>query len=107
MATNPLAHSRSYNPASHISATSNRSHDQKRLRAGRDRFGQWRIRRIVRQILLTGEESNERTALERDLIANRTAQHGISRLQRVEHSPLCHLASDLDLHFTRNLRERP
>src|SRR5437879_5855264 len=56
------------------STAGNRSYNQKRLRAGRHRFGQRRIGRLMRQILRAREEAHERPALLRHMVANRTLQ---------------------------------
>ena len=80
--------------------------DDKRLRSGRDRVGQWSIGRFVGQILLAGEEAQERPALPRDLVADRTAQHGITALERVEDRVLRYLTLDLKLQFVADLRQR-
>lgn len=62
----------------------NCSHDKKGLRARRDRFRQWGIRRLMGQIFLTSEKPDERSALLRHVIAERPAQHRIRRLERIE-----------------------
>src|SRR5690348_1469088 len=59
--------------------------DEKRLRPGRDRVGQRRVRGLVRQIPLAGEEAQERPALGAHMVADRPAEHGIARLEGVEH----------------------
>ena len=81
--------------------------DQKRLRARRDRVGQRRVRRLVRQILLAGEEPHERPALLRDVIADRAAQHRIAGLERVEDRALRDRALDVELHLAADVRQRP
>ena len=47
-----------------------------------DRIGQRGIRRLVREILLAGEEANQGPPLLRDLIADRAAQHRVLGLER-------------------------
>ena len=50
------------------------------------------------QILLAGEEAHERSALSGVRVANGAAQHGIARLERVEHRAwVAGLDSQLDL----------
>jgi hypothetical protein len=44
-----------------------------------------RVREFARQILLAGEEPHERSALPGDVVADRSAQHRITRLECVEH----------------------
>src|SRR5712692_402341 len=56
--------------------------DDKGLLSGRDSIGQWGVRRLMGQILLTGEEAQERPALLCDVVADGTAQHGIAGLER-------------------------
>src|SRR5437588_5332086 len=67
------------------SAARNRSYNQKRLRTGRHRFGQRRIRRLMRKILRAREEAHERPPLLRHMVANRTLQLRITCLERIEH----------------------
>ena len=81
--------------------------DQKRLSPGRDRFGQWGVRRLMGQILLAGEEPQERPALLGDLVADRPAQHGIAGLERVEDRALRHLTFDVELHLAADARQHP
>jgi hypothetical protein len=52
-------------------AAGNGPNDEKRLGPRRDRVGQWGIRRLMGQILLAGEEPQERPALLGDLVADR------------------------------------
>src|SRR5437016_4667764 len=82
----------------HLSAR-NRPDDEKRLRPRRDRAGQGSVRRFVGQVLLAGEEPDERPALVRDVVADRAAQHRIAGLQRVEDRTLCDRASDIERHL--------
>src|SRR6266851_91153 len=80
-------------------AARNRPDDDKRLFPGRDRVGQWRVRRLMGQIFLAGEEPQERPALLRDLVADRPAQHRIVRFERVDNRTLRDRALDIDLDF--------
>jgi hypothetical protein len=59
----------------------------------------------MREIFLAGEKAQESTPLLRDLIANRASQHGITRLQRIEHRALRDRTLDLELHFTADVRQ--
>ena len=68
--------------------TGDRSHHHQGLRSAGDCVGQRLVRRLVRQILLAGEEADERPPLLRGVVANRSAQHRIACLQRVEHRAL-------------------
>src|SRR5437870_2114812 len=58
--------------------------DQERLRAGRHRLRQWRIRWLIREILLAGVEPDEGPTLVRDLVADGAAEHRIAGLERIE-----------------------
>ena len=66
-------------------AASDGADDNKGLHSRRDRVGQRRIRRLMRQILLAGEEAQERAPLLRNMIADGAAQHRVAGLERVEH----------------------
>jgi len=88
-------------------ATGYSPYDQKGLGPGRDRFGQWGVRRLMGQILLAGEEPQERSALLGDLVAYRSAQHRIASLERVEDRALRHLTFDLELYLAADVRQRP
>src|SRR5947209_11628322 len=57
-------------------AAGNGPDDDKRLLPRRDRVGQWGVRRLMGQVLLAGEEAQERTALLRNVVADGAAQHG-------------------------------
>ena len=65
------------------------------------------VRRLVRQVLLAGEEPHERPALLRDVVADRAAQHRIAGLQRIEDRALRHRARDVELHLAVDPRQRP
>src|SRR5438128_2248799 len=58
--------------------------DQERLRAGRHRLRQWRIRWVIREILLAGVKPDEGPTLVRDLVADGAAEHRIAGLERIE-----------------------
>src|SRR5205814_5887751 len=88
------------------SAAGHGADDQIRLRAGSDRVRQRRIGRIVGEILLAGEKADKRPALQRHVIADRSAQHRIGRLERVEHRSLRRLPGQLDLHFVAHAGQR-
>src|SRR2546425_11777634 len=80
--------------------------DEKGLCPRRDRVGERRVRQLMGKILLAGEEPQERTALLRDLIADRPAQHRVAGLERVEHRALRGLTLDLELHLAADARQR-
>lgn len=58
------------------------------------------------EIFLAGEEAQKSTPLLRDLIADRAPQHGIARLQCIEHRALRDRSLDLELHLTADVRQR-
>jgi hypothetical protein len=60
----------------------------------------------VGQILLAGEETQERPALLRDLVADRPAQHGIAGFERVKHRPQRDRPVEFKFYFVANVRQR-
>src|SRR5437899_12059840 len=86
-------------------AAGNGPYDDKGLLSGRDRIGQRGVRRLMGQILLTGEEAQERPALLRDVVADGAAQHGIAGLERVEDRALRDLALDLEHQLAADVRQ--
>ena len=58
------------------------------------------------QILLAGEETQERPTLLRGLVANRPAQHGIASLERVDDRPQRDQAVELKFYFAAGVRQR-
>ena len=85
----------------------NRSDNQKRFRPRCDGVRQRYIRLFVGPVFRTGEETQERAALLRDVIADRAAQNRISGFERVEDRAYCHPALHVDLHFAADSRQRP
>jgi hypothetical protein len=61
----------------------------------------------VGEILLAGEEAQERPALLCVVITDGAAQHGVADLQRIEHRALRHRPPDFKFHVTANLRQGP
>src|SRR6185436_501789 len=84
----------------------NRPDHEKRFRPLRHRIRQRCVRRVVRQILLACEEANERTALQRAMVANRAFEHRIATLDRIENRARRDDARYVDLNLSANLRER-
>src|ERR1700730_11824013 len=72
------------------SAPGYRSNDQKRLFARRNLVRQGRVRRFVRKVILTGKKAQECTALLGGMIANRSAQHRVAQLKRINNRTLSH-----------------
>ena len=87
-------------------APGNGPDNDKRFLPGRDCIGQKGVRGLVGQILLAGEEAQERPTLLRDLIADRAAQHGIACLKRVENRSQRDRAVELKFHFASDVRQR-
>src|SRR2546427_12505718 len=58
------------------------------------------------QVPLAGEESQERPALLRDMVADRPAQHRITTLERVQDRARGGVASDVELHLAADVRQR-
>src|ERR687888_43574 len=82
-------------------------HDEEGLLPVRDRLGQGGLWQLVGQVLLAGEEPDERSAPLRDVVADRPAQHRIACLERVEDRALRHRPCDLELHLAVHARELP
>lgn len=57
------------------------------------------VGRFQGPILATGEESQEGTALQGDVIADGSAEHGVAGLERVENGPWGDLAVDLNAYL--------
>src|SRR3989442_4724935 len=57
------------------------------------------------QLLVAGEEPYEGSALLRDVVADRPAQHGIAGLERVEDRALRGLSLDVKLHLAVHVRQ--
>src|SRR5215469_14056530 len=58
--------------------------DDKGLLARRDGIGQRSVGGVMREVLLAGEEAQESATLQRAVVANGPAQHGILGLERIE-----------------------
>ena len=86
-------------------AARNGPQDDQWLLPGRDGVGQWGVRQFVRQIFFAGKEPQERSALLREVVADRPAQHGIADLERVEDRTLRGLTVDLDLHLAADVSQ--
>jgi hypothetical protein len=86
-------------------STRDRAHDQKRFFPGRNCFGQRSVGQFVREILLACEEPQECSALERAVVADGTAQHGIPCFERVEDGTLRDRTCDFDFNFASNVGE--
>src|SRR5581483_4321474 len=69
---------------------------QERLGAARHRLGERRVRRLVREVPLAGEEPHERPAAVREVVPDGAGEHGVGGLERVEHGALGDRALDPD-----------
>jgi len=88
-------------------AARHRADDQVRFGPGGDGLGQRGVRLLVRQVLLAGEEPDERPALPGPLVTDGAAQHRVPGLQGVEHRALGDLPRDLEFHLAVNAGQRP
>src|SRR5690348_17802703 len=80
--------------------------DIKRLGAFDHWLRQRRVGRIVGDVLLAGEKSQERAALLRGVVANRSAEHRVARLKSVESRAKRDRVFDFEFHFPIALRKR-
>src|SRR5256885_3641988 len=88
------------------SPSGNRPDHEKRLRPRSHGFRQWGIGRVVGQIPLAREEAQERPSLLGDVVADRAPQHGIARLERIQHGCARDSARDIERHLAFDLRQR-
>jgi hypothetical protein len=59
----------------------------------------------MRQVLFAGEKAEEWTALVRIVVSNRSAQHGIAGLERVQNRPERDFSIYFEFHVAANLNE--
>ena len=83
----------------------NRPNDNKRLLPGRDGIGERGVGRLVGEVFFAGEEAQERAALLRVVVADGSAQHGIARLERVEHGTQRDRSLDFERHLAADVRQ--
>src|SRR3954465_1142845 len=86
--------------------TGNGADDEERFLPRNNFVGKGSVRRFMRQVLLTGKETQERASLFRRVVADSAAQHGVARLERIEDGPLRDRALDFELHFRAGLGQR-
>src|SRR5712692_1846556 len=87
-------------------AAGNRPDDVIGLRPRRYGVGQGGIRRLMGQVPLAGEESQERPALGGDVVADRPPQHRVAGFERVEHRPLRGLTGHVERHLEAKVGQR-
>src|SRR5258708_3741486 len=85
----------------------NGPYDEKGLFPRCDCVGKRSVRRLEGIVFLAGEETQERTALLRDVVADRAAQHWILGLEGVEDRALRDRTLDAELHLAAHVRQRP
>jgi hypothetical protein len=83
-----------------VSASRHGANYEERLNTGNDFVRQWSLRRLVGQIFFACVESDERTASQRDVVANGPAKHRMARFESVEHRPQRSRRLDFKLHLT-------
>src|SRR5436305_14513573 len=87
------------------SPTRDRPDHEERLRPRYDRLREWGVRWVMSQVPLARKEPQERPALLGDVVADRAAQHGITRLERVQHRVPGDPAGHLERHLAFHLRQ--
>ncbi len=80
--------------------------DEERLGPGHDGGGKRRVRGLVRQVLLAGEEAHERAPIMCGRVTDGSLQHWIAGLERVYQRALGGQTGDLDLYFQPEVCER-
>src|SRR5262245_15550915 len=90
-----------------FSAAGNGPDDEVGLLPRRHGVRQRGVRRLVGQVLLAGEEPQQRPPQLRHVVADRPAQHRVAGFQRVEDRALRRPALDLKLYLALDLRQRP
>jgi len=68
----------------HFSPAGDRTQNQQRLISRCHRVGQRFVRRFQRPVFFAGKEAQKRAPLARRVIANGSAQHGVTRFERVQ-----------------------
>ena len=82
------------------------SNNEKRFDSRCDRVGQGGIRRLQRIVFGASEEAQERTTLVRDMIADRATEHGVLRLEGIEHGTLRDWTDNIELYLGTDARQR-
>src|SRR6185503_20124784 len=85
--------------ATAVLASRGSPHDQERLDTAHHRLGQRRVGRLVGQVLLAGEEAEERAAAAAVVAADGAPEDRVFGLQGVEHRLQRRCAAHLDLHL--------
>ncbi len=87
-------------------AASDGANDHEGLDAARDGGGEGLVGRLMRDVFVAGEESQEGPPLLRAVIADRAAEHGVAGFQGVENRSLRRFARDWEFNFAVDLGER-
>ena len=88
------------------SAAGDGADDHEWFDARRDCGRERRVGRLMRDVFVAGEESQERSPLLRAVIANRAAEHWVASFERVENRSLRRRTFDGDLDFAVDAGER-
>ncbi len=67
---------------------------------------QWGVRRLIRKILPASEEPQKRSALLRDMVADRSRQHRITSFKGVENRALRGRTIEVERYLSIDLRQR-
>ena len=81
------------------------AYDEERFSAIYNHVRQWGFRGFEGPILFTNEKPDKWAALERDMVANRSAQNRMAFLECIKDGAQRDRFRDLELHFAGNARE--
>jgi hypothetical protein len=85
------------------SATRDGCEDYERFFPGSDLVGQWSVGCFVGEIQLAGEEAQEGTALQGDVVTDGSAQHGVAGFEGVEDGPLRDWSGDFEFNLASDV----
>jgi hypothetical protein len=87
-------------------ASGNRPNNEKWFFAARDRFRQWSVWRLVRQVFFAGEKTQKCPTLLRAMITDGPLKHRITRFERIEHGTCGDRRLDFELYLDADMSER-
>src|SRR5690242_3486212 len=87
------------------SATGDGADDEEGFRSRGNRLRQWGVWLFMGKVLATSEEAQKRPTRLRDVVADRTTQHRVPTLERVDDGALCDGRLKIEFHFTADFRE--